>query len=305
MKNKASKSVICGLAVVLISFSLSSFRLVDHSQVVTKADTVAANGYKIRTIIVDPGHGGTPTGTGHFSHGADGSYSHERIVTLAIAQKLQAAIEKEMPGVKSVLTRKDENDVSFEHRAQIANDNKGDVFVSIHCNSLPEKTIISHGRRIHVADRSGKGVLMLVYGLHRTREEERAIEKNQVSGEDSGLDAGLDPDDPTTIILTNEYKRKFRLHSIKLATLINDEITQGDGRPSDGIREQGIYVLCNVAMPSVLVETGYINNPDDEAYLNSETGQNEIVASIVRALQTYKDEVEGTVPPAATQTPSQ
>jgi N-acetylmuramoyl-L-alanine amidase len=102
----------------------------------------------------------------------------------------------------------------------------------------------------------------------------------------------LDPDDPITIILTNEYKRKFRMQSIKLATLINNEFTQTDGRQSEGLREQGIYVLCHTAMPSVLVETGYINNPKDEEYLNSEDGQNEIVNSIVRALLSYKNSVE-------------
>jgi N-acetylmuramoyl-L-alanine amidase len=127
--------------------------------------------------------------------------------------------------------------------------------------------------------------------MHRTREEERAIQNNQV--EESELDGGaLEPNDPVTIILTNEYKRKFRQQSIKLATLINTEFTQTDERPSEGIREQGIYVLCHSAMPSVLVETGYINNPDDEKYLNSDEGQNEIVASIVRALASYKKEVE-------------
>jgi N-acetylmuramoyl-L-alanine amidase len=74
--------------------------------------------------------------------------------------------------------------------------------------------------------------------------------------------------------------------------LLNTEFTDHDGRHSDGIREQGVLVLCHSAMPAVLIETGYINNPDDEAYLNSEAGQNEIVASIVRALENYRNEVE-------------
>jgi N-acetylmuramoyl-L-alanine amidase len=94
------------------------------------------------------------------------------------------------------------------------------------------------------------------------------------------------------MILMNEYERKYRKQSIHLAELINSEFVDHDGRPSDGIREQGILVLCHSAMPAVLVEMGYINNPDDEAYLNSDSGQDEIVASIVRALQNYKTEVE-------------
>lgn len=90
----------------------------------------------------------------------------------------------------------------------------------------------------------------------------------------------------------NEYKRKYRKQSIRLAELINSEFIDNDGRHSEGIREQGVLVLCHSAMPAVLVETGYINNPDDEAYLNSDAGQNEIVASIIRAIVSYKAEVE-------------
>ena len=94
------------------------------------------------------------------------------------------------------------------------------------------------------------------------------------------------------IILINQFKVKFRKQSIHLANMINNEFVQTDGRPSDGLREQSLYLLCHSAMPSVLVEMGYINNPDDEAYMNSEKGQNEIVESIVRAISNYKDEVE-------------
>jgi len=296
MKNRALKRLIYSLSVLLVL--LSSFPLISYGLI--KTDTVVNSGFKIKTIVVDAGHGGKPTGTGHFSHGASGSFSSERDVTLAIALKLRAAIEKDMAGVKAVLTRSTEDDVSFERRAEIANENKGNLFISIHCNSLSDRRVREKVgtkrhkpvyRTVSVPDRSGKGVLLLVYGLHRSKEEERTIVHNQVE-EDSGMDAGLDPDDPITIILTNEYKRKFRQQSIKLATLINSEFVETDGRPSEGLREQGIYVLCHTAMPSVLVETGYINNPSDEAYLNSEDGQNQIVSSIVRALLNYKNDVE-------------
>ena len=298
MKNRALKRLIYSLSIIHVF--LSFFPAASYSSI--KKDTVINNaGFKIKTIIIDAGHGGAPSSsTGHFSHGASGSYSTERNVTLAIALKLQKAVEKELNGVRAVLTRTTEDDVSFERRAEIANENKGNVFISIHCNSLSDRYIRERVgtkrhkpvyRSVRVPDRSGKGVLLLVYGMHRTREEEKAIQNNQV--EETELDGGaLDPNDPVTIILTNEYKRKFRQQSIKLATLINTEFTQTDERQSEGIREQGIYVLCHSAMPSVLVETGYINNPDDEKYLNSEEGQNEIVASIVRALANYKKEVE-------------
>jgi N-acetylmuramoyl-L-alanine amidase len=307
MKNRALKRLIYSLSALLAFlsfFPVTSYSFIKQDTIInnSKNDTVpnSTTGFKIKTIIIDAGHGGAHSGPGHFSPGASGSFSKERNVTLAIALKLQKAIEKDMGGVTAVLTRATDDDVSFERRAEIANQNKGNVFISIHCNSLPDRYArqrIGTKRRkpvyrtVSVPDRSGKGVLLLVYGLKRTREAENEIKANQVEG-DSEMGAGLDPDDPVTIILTNEYKRKFRQQSINLANLINTEFVQTDERPSDGMREQSIYVLCHSAMPSVLVETGYINNPDDEKYLNSEDGQNEIVASIVRALTTYKKEME-------------
>jgi len=290
MKNKILKRLICSLSPLLLSFSLFSFTISNP----VNRDTVTNNGYKIKTIIIDPGHGGQPTGTGHFSHGASGSYSYERNVTLAIALKLQTSIEKNMDGVKVVLTRSTDDDVSWERRSEIANENKGDLFISIHCNSLPDKIVHSHGRRISVPDRSGKGVLLLVYGFHRTKEEEAAIGKKLYTDEDFNEtdNGGFDPNDPADVILMNSIKAKYRKQSIHLAELINNEFVDHDGRHSDGVIEQGVLVLCHSAMPAVLVETGFINNPDDEAYLNSESGQNEIVDSIVRAITQYKKEAE-------------
>ncbi|MEO6980170.1 MAG: N-acetylmuramoyl-L-alanine amidase [Mucilaginibacter sp.] len=296
MKNKALKRLIYGLLVLLASLPSFSFALSSLQQ----QDTVINNGYKVKTIIVDAGHGGQHSGSGHFSPGASGSYSLERNVTLAIALKLQKAIEKDLVGVKVVLTRKTDDDVSWQKRADIANENKGNLFISLHCNSLPGRRIREvvghkHGKAIYrtteVADRSGKGVLLLVYGFHRTKEEEKAIKESLIE-DDTEMNTNPDPNDPESIILMNEYKRKYRKQSVLMAELLNTEFTQGDGRSSDGIREQGILVLCHSAMPAVLVETGYINNPDDEAYLNSEDGQNEIVETIVRAITNYKAQVE-------------
>ena len=298
MKNKALKRLIYGLSLLVTFVPSLSFALTPHF----KYDTVTTTGYKLKTIIIDPGHGGSqPSGApGTFSHGASGSYSLERNVTLALAFKLQRELEKEMPGLKVVLTRTTEDDVSLQRRAQIANENKGNLFISLHCNSLPGRRIhevVGHKhhkpiyRTTEVADRSGKGVLLLVYGFHRSKEEEKAIKDNLIE-DDTEMNTNPDPNDPESIILMNEYKRKYRKQSIHLAELLNTEFTETDGRHSDGIREQGILVLCHSAMPAVLVETGYINNPDDEAYLNSEDGQNEIVASIVRAITNYKAGIE-------------
>jgi N-acetylmuramoyl-L-alanine amidase len=298
MKNKALKRLIFGLLALPVCFSLFSFTLVPS----VKTDTVVNSGFKLKTIIVDAGHGDKTTGPGHFSRGADGSFSTERQVTLAVALKLQKAIEKNINGVNAVLTRKTPEDVSFERRAEIANENKGNLFISLHCNSLADRTVrervgTKRGKAIYrttrVADRSGKGVLMLVYALKRTREQQNEIKSNTL--EEDINNGGVDPNDPETIILSNEYNRRFRARSISFANILATEFVDGDSRKLEGVREQSLYVLCHSAMPSVLVEIGYINNHEEEEYLNSEEGQEAIVNSIVRSIQAYKDKVEQVV----------
>lgn len=290
MKNKALKRLIYGFSTFVISLSLLSFK--QNGPV--KRDTVLNDsGFKIKTIIVDAGHGGRRTG-------AKGSYSLEKNVTLAIAFKLQAAIEKELPNVKVIMTRTNDDDVPFHTRSDIANSNHGDIFISIHCNSLPdrrEREIVGHrhGKPVYkytyVPDRSGRGVLLLVYSTQRIGPQIEALRENEdVEGESDSQ--AHNPDDPMSVIMLNQFKNKYRKQSIHLADLINNEFTQTDGRPSDGVKEQVVFVLDHTAMPSVLVETGFINNPKDEDYLNSDAGQNEIVASIVRAIKNYKDDVE-------------
>jgi N-acetylmuramoyl-L-alanine amidase len=292
------KRMICGFAAIIVCFSLFSFTSKDY----IKKDTVVNNSFKLKTIIVDAGHGGKKTG-------AFGSYSVEKNVTLAIALKLQKAIEKEMNDVNVIMTRTTDDDVAFRSRADIANSNHGNVFISIHCNSLSDRRrtqVVGYkkGKRgkktpiyktVSVPDRSGKGPLLLVYSTKRIGPQIEALRENAELYEDKNYKEqynGYDPDDPASVILLNAFKNKYRKQSIHLANLINTEFTDGDGRRSEGVREQVLFVLDHTAMPSVLVETGYINNHDDEEYLNSEAGQNEIVDSIVRALINYKKEVE-------------
>jgi N-acetylmuramoyl-L-alanine amidase len=273
MKNKALKRYIYSLSPLLLLLVLCSYKTDDPIKKIKK-DTVNAS-FKMRTLIIDAGHGGHT--------GAKGSYSTEEGVTLALALKLQKAVEKNIPSLKIVMTRTTPDGVGLQKRSDIANKNKGDLFISLHCNSLSDRTTISHGKKIRVPDRSGRGVLILVYGFHRDKEEAAALRENLFEE---------DPNDPTAMILLNAFKAKYRKNSLRFANLVNGEFVDTDGRHSDGVKEQGVLVLCHSAMPAVLIETGFINNPTDEEYLNSEAGQNEIVASIVRAIIEYKKEVE-------------
>ncbi|WDF53556.1 N-acetylmuramoyl-L-alanine amidase family protein [Mucilaginibacter sp. KACC 22063] len=286
MKNKAFKSLICTTSLLLLSLPLFSHGIADS----LKRDSTAA-GYRIKTIVVDAGHGGKRPG-------AYGSYSVEKNVTLALAFKLQQAIQKDLPDVRVVMTRTTDDDILWQKRSDIANEAKGDLFISLHCNSLPDRLVTVGGRRRRVPDQSGRGVLLLVYGFHRhgdetggDKEEAAAIRENLFEEKDVN-GGGVDFNDPTQMILLNAFKNKYRKNSIRMANILNDEFTQNDGRSSEGVREQSLLVLCHSAMPAVLVETGYINNPKDEAYLNSEDGQNEIVSTIVRSIKTYKKELE-------------
>jgi N-acetylmuramoyl-L-alanine amidase len=294
MKNKALKRLIYGLSVLLSSLPL--FSLAINSSI--QHDTISTPGYKLKTVVVDAGHGTRPDGT---HSGASGSYSTESNVTLAIALKLQKAIEKDIPDLKVVMTRTTEPDVGLKTRSEIANSNKGDLFISIHCNSLSDihrREVVGHKkgkaiyRTVSVPDRSGKGVLFLVYRFGRSEEEHEALRENLFEVEDASSQNVDVQDNPAAMIAINAFKAKYRKQSIHFASLLNSEFTEGDGRHSDGVKEQGVLVLCHSAMPAVLIETGFINNHEEEDFLNSENGQNEIVASIVRALLNYKAEVE-------------
>ncbi|MGI4021050.1 MAG: N-acetylmuramoyl-L-alanine amidase family protein [Janthinobacterium lividum] len=281
MKNRTLKSLIYCLTFFNLFITTTSF--IEEKPI--KPDTITNSRFKLKTIVVDAGHGGRRAG-------ASGSFSIEKDVTLAIAFKLQKAIEKETNDIKVVMTRTTGEDVDWQKRSDIANEAKGNLFISIHCNSLPDKFSTVRGKRVRVADRSGKGVLVLVYGFHRTKEEEKAIRENLIEADASEMNSKFDPTDPTSTILMNAYKNKYRKQSIRFADLVNKEFVETDGRHSNGVIEQGVLVLCHSAMPSILVETGFINNPDDEKYLNSDEGQEEIVNSIVRAIIKYRKENE-------------
>jgi N-acetylmuramoyl-L-alanine amidase len=300
MKKKALKRLICGFVTCAVSFALFSFK---QNSPVNQPRLATDSGFRIKTIIVDAGHGDRPPGGGRFSPGADGSYSFERNVTLAIARKLQAQIEKEIPDVRVIMTRTNNYDVLWGKRADIANSNHGDLFISIHCNSLPNRSfreVVGHKRHkpiyrtVNVPDRSGRGTLVLVYSTNRIGPQIEALRENEVVNDSGEVETSTEEkaNDPTAVILLNQMKNKYRKQSIQFANLIREEFIQGDGRQSESVREQVLFVLDHTAMPSVLVETGYINNHEDEDYLNSEKGQSEVAASIVRAIQKYKDEVE-------------
>lgn len=256
-----------------------------------------AQGYRVKTIVIDAGHGGAKSG-------AVGSYSMEKNVALQVALKLGKKFEEDMPDVKILYTRKTDVDVEFHKRAALANDNKADIFISIHCNSMPDRRVVTgyktvRGKKVaqygYVKNKSTSGTETFVAGSHRLDEQDVAIRENaDIKSEKNYKENydGYDPNDPETFIILSLFKNTFRDKSLKLARLMQNAYTNDNNRVNRGVKEQGILILQRCGMPAVLTEIGFISNPDEENYMNSASGQAEIVNAIFKAVHTYKKETE-------------
>ncbi len=263
-------------------------------------------GKPIRTIVIDAGHGGEDPG-------AKGSYSTEKEVTLAVALKLGKLLEENMPDVKVVYTRKSDRYDNPRVKAQIANDAKGELFVSIHCNSAAKvarqvgtkavvrkkgkKKITTHVPVYAYYPNPAKGTETYIWATSKNNAKMESLKQNSVIVLDADSEesrALMDDTDPTTFILLNTLRNAYFDQSLRLSTLIEDEFTRV-GRISRGARqrnEKGIWVLSATAMPSVLVELGFISNPEEEDYLNSNSGQMELATGIFKAIKRYRDELD-------------
>jgi N-acetylmuramoyl-L-alanine amidase len=233
-------------------------------------------GYRVKTIVIDAGHGGRKPG-------ARGAFSTEKNIALEVALKLSKKFAQDMPDMNVLMTRKTDVDVDFYKRADIANDAKADLFISIHCNSVSGTT-----------GRSTRGTETFVAGSHRLNEQDVAIRENADIKTEKNYKQkydGYDPNDPETIITLSLFKNKFRAKSTEFAKLIQTNYAR-DQRISRGVKEQGVLILQRVGMPAVLTEIGFISNPAEEKYMNSDSGQNEIVNAIFNAVKQYKQQNE-------------
>ncbi|MES2378378.1 MAG: N-acetylmuramoyl-L-alanine amidase [Bacteroidota bacterium] len=268
--NKPLKSLqLLSLNSMLLALivSLSSFT--------AKQDTSKKSTFMFKTVIIDAGHGGKDPGT-------HGLRTNEKTVALSIAKKLRTALQEQMPAITTVMTRSDDTFIPLDRRAGIANDRNGNLFISIHCNSSPEGTRYSSHKQ--------KGTMILVYGYNRVNKQVEAIRENSSITFEKDYKTkyqDYNADEPVNQILINAYLQKYRKQSILFGDLLNQEF-KSEGRQTIGVKEQVILVLDHSAMPAVMIETGFINNPDDEDYLMSDAGQDEIVQVVVNALKQYK-----------------
>lgn len=244
-----------------------------HVHFPPEKSTVNKAEFRFKTIVIDPGHGGKDPG-------ARGDFSFEKNVALSIGKKLKKALQAALPDVKVIMTRSGDQFIELNQRSEIANKNHANLFISIHCNSSPEESALP----------KQNGALVLVYGYHRKGEQMEAIRENAVIYKEKNYkqkytDYGSDAS--TNMIILNAYMQKYRKESILFGDLLLHEFKKHDHRRVIGLKEQGVLVLAHSAMPSVLVETGFINNPIEEKYLNSGSGQQEIVQSVLRSVKRY------------------
>ncbi|MEN6561610.1 MAG: N-acetylmuramoyl-L-alanine amidase [Acidobacteriota bacterium] len=220
----------------------------------------------LRTVVIDPGHGGLETG-------AKGRFGNlEKDITLAVSLKLKALIEKDM-GFEVVLTRDKDVDVSIENRSAIANNHKAGLFISVHANGSVQ--------------RKASGSETFFLSLNATDEETRRLA--YLENNSSDLQSRIDPssDNDLMLILWDMAQNAYIKESSRLAELIQGELDAMLGTRNRGIKQAPFKVLTGVACPAVLVETAFISNPDEEQKLASDDFQNKVAEAIYRGLVRY------------------
>ena len=239
------------------------------------SSTLIKHDFKVDVIVIDAGHGGKDQGT-------RGKKALEKDVALKIALKLGNYIEKNMPGVKVVYTRKDDRYLALDERASIANKIKADLFICIHANSLPGS--------------KAQGTETYVMGLHKDNSNfELAKRENAVILMDENYKEryeGFDPNSPESYILFSLTQSAYQESSLLFAQKVEDQFKHRAGRNSRGVKQAGFVVLWRTTMPSVLIETGFLSNSTEEQFLATPAGQDLIASGIYRAFKEYKNEVE-------------
>lgn len=231
--------------------------------------------YEINRVVIDAGHGGKDPG-------AVGAHSKEKDIALALALKTGNYIEKYIPGVEVIYTRKTDEFVELHRRAKIANDSRADLFISIHCNA--SKATAASGTETYVM------------GLHKSEAnlEVAKLENAAILNEENFSDMyqGFDPDKDEDYITLTMFQDAFLEQSTMLADEIQRQFRERVKRKDRGVFQAGFLVLYRTTMPGVLIESGFITNPSDEQFLMSEDGQAYIASAIYRAFKSYKEEME-------------
>ena len=220
----------------------------------------------VRTVVIDPGHGGLETG-------AKGRFGNlEKDITLAIGLKLKSLIEKEM-GFEVVLTRDRDMDVTIENRSAIANNHKAGLFISIHANGSVQ--------------RKANGSETFFLSLNATDEETRRLA--YLENNSTELQSRVDPsaDNDLMMILWDMAQNAYIKQSSRLAEFVQGDLDAMLGTRNRGIKQAPFKILTGVACPAILVEAAFISNPDEEQKLASDEFQTKVAEAIFRGLARY------------------
>ncbi|WP_026950356.1 N-acetylmuramoyl-L-alanine amidase family protein [Algoriphagus mannitolivorans] len=232
--------------------------------------------FRMKKIVLDAGHGGKDPGN-------IGSRSREKDINLAVTLLVGKYIKENMPDVEVIYTRNDDSFPELKKRPQIANNNKADLFVSIHSNSA--------------TNRAAFGTETFVMGTKHFEANFDIVKKENsvILLEDNYEEEyeGFDPTSPESYMLFNLTQKAYIGNSITLAEHIETQFRDRVGRKSRGVKHGPFYVLWTPSMPSVLVELGFLSNSAEEQFLMSKQGQEYMASAIYRSIRDYKEQIEG------------
>jgi N-acetylmuramoyl-L-alanine amidase len=235
----------------------------------------------LRKIVLDAGHGGSDPGnlgTGRYK-------KTEKDITLEVILQLGKLIKEQFPDVEIVYTRKDDTFVELNRRVKIANTADADLFISVHCDAFTKAT--------------AKGSSTFVMGMHKTEESLRvAMKENAAIYREANYEENysFDPNDPDTYIALTLRQNAYLDQSLQLSSYVQEQFRDRVGRVDRGVKQAGFYVISFTTMPSILIEMGFLTNPDEEDFLNSEQGKTYMSSAIFRAFKQYKLEIDGLTP---------
>ena len=244
---------------------------------------------KIRTIVIDPGHGGKDSGT----MGTKRFKIYEKHVALAVSLKLGGYIKNAFPNVDVIYTRDSDVFLELNERTELANNANADLFISIHCDGFTNPT--------------PSGASVFVMGMSKLKANmDIAIRENSaIYMEDNYQQKyeGFDPKSAESYIVFSLMQNTHLNQSLKIAEEVEKEFSTKANRKSRGVKQAPFYVISRTNMPSILIECGFLTNFKEEEYLHSEIGQEYIAPAIFRGFKTYKENFEGTTSETESEAP--
>ncbi|MAR20988.1 MAG: N-acetylmuramoyl-L-alanine amidase [Flavobacteriales bacterium] len=254
--------------ILLVNLMLFSFDVVSNG----------LNNNKLKTIVIDPGHGGKDPGT----LGTKRYSKFEKDIALSVSLKLGNYISNSFPDIKVIYTRNEDVFLELNERTRIANKSNADIFISVHCDGFTNSK--AYGASVFVM-----GMSKLKANLDVAMRENAAmyLEDNYKQKYD-----GFDPKSAESYIVFSLMQNTYLEQSLQLAEYVEEQFAYKANRKSRGVKQAPFYVISRTNMPSILVECGFLTNPKEEDYLQTDQGQNQIAMSIFEAVKNYKLSLE-------------